>query len=90
MMAVACYATSMNIPDPVCKLGYPETQLEEILGARLKDFNVWMRGQTVSLCDGKYWDYEEMEYKPSGCGPHGAVVYSCDVQDFLEGRDVQD
>lgn len=49
-----------------------------------------MSGQTVSLCDGKSWNYEKMEYEPAGCGPHGPVVYSWDLTRFLDGLPIID
>lgn len=73
------------LPTPECKYGYPAIQLEKILGDRMPDFFRWMRGQTFALCDGREYDYGAREYKPTGCGPHGAVYYSSDVRQFLAG-----
>lgn len=79
-----------KLPKPACELGYTEDQIEEILGDRIKAFNKWMYGQTQALCDGRSYNYEKKEYAPTGCGPHGATVYSWDLQDFLAGRPVTD
>jgi hypothetical protein len=75
----------MTIPKPECQLGYPESQLKEILGDRLEDFNLWMRGQTIAGCDGRRYDHDKKEYQPTGCGPHGYVIYSWDLERYLAG-----
>lgn len=73
----------MNLPDPECLYGYTQPQLDQILGERQDDFREFMRGQTISLCDGKKWNYASQREEESGCGPHGAVVYPTDLRRFM-------
>lgn len=80
----------MNTEKPECQLGYTETQLDRILGDRRREFNAWMRGQTIAMCDGKKYNHEEKRYEDTGCGPHGLVVYSWDLQRFIFGLPVVD
>lgn len=80
----------INLPKSECKLGYPINQIEKILGSRLDEFNKYMVGQTGAICEGREYDYNKKKYKPSGCGPHGIVVYKCDLLTFLEGRPTLD
>lgn len=79
-----------KIPMPDCQLGYTTEQLESILRDRLKEFNTWMVGQTIALCDGRSYNHNTKEYEDTGCGPHGLVVYSWDLSRFLDGRAVVD
>jgi hypothetical protein len=81
---------SSELPKPECKSGYTNNQLEQMLGARYKEFMKWMYGQTMTLCDGKEYDHELKEYKNTNCGPHGAVVYPWDLKGFLDGRQAWD
>jgi hypothetical protein len=78
------------IEEPECELGYPEKQLERILGNRLPAFNTWMAGQTIAGCEGRKYNYARKEFEPTGCGPHGFVVYASDVERFLAGLPVID
>lgn len=55
------------------------------MGDQVKAFHRWMGGQTVSLCDGTEYDYAEKRSVLTGCGPHGVVIYRCDVEQYLEG-----
>lgn len=73
----------MKLPEPECELGYTNAQLVDIMGTRMVEFNKWMSGQTVSLCDGQRYNHETKKYEPTGCGPHGSVVYSWDVKNFF-------
>lgn len=52
----------------------------------------WMSGQTMTICDGRAWDYAHAVYKPSACAghPHGLVVYPWDVNQFLRNLPVID
>ena len=68
-----------------CKYGYTRDEIEALVGDRIDAFNHWMRGQTGSICDGQLYDHDKREYYPSGCGPHGPVVYEHDVRQFLRG-----
>lgn len=74
------------LPISECRFGYSQEELREILGDRLEEFNTWMSGQTVAICDGMYYDYDAAMNLSTGCGPHGDVVYSWDLEDFLAGR----
>lgn len=78
-------ATQPDLPKPDCKLGYTQQQVEAIMGPRSTDFHRWMRGQTVSLCEGTEWDYDSQTSKLTGCGPHGVIIYRSDVEQFLRG-----
>lgn len=80
----------MNLPDPECRYGYPKDQLDALLGARVGEFNEYMAGQTVAMCEGREYDHEAKEWKPNGCGPHGVVCYRVDVGTFLAGRPTLD
>lgn len=82
----------IKLPKPECKYGYTENQLIEILSPINKyvEFNKWMYGQTGSICDGREYDYGKKEYVATGCGPHGGVVYSSDLERFLQGRPIID
>lgn len=81
---------SQEIEKAECQLGYTREQLKRIFGDRLPDFNSWMIGQTGALCNGARYNYETKKEEPSGCGPHGYVVYSWDVERYLQGRPVID
>lgn len=81
----------MSQPTPICKLGYPESQLRDMFSnEQMKDFFNWMRGQTFSVCDGSFYDHREKRSKPTGCGPHGYVYYPWDVEKFLDGSPIVD
>ena len=80
---------------PECRLGYPECQVTRILAnndKRLDEFNSWMFGCTMALCDGRVYNPETKLYEPSACfqHPHGAVVYTWDMARFLAGLPVID
>lgn len=79
-----------TLPKPDCEYGYTDTQLDDILGDRRPEFNRWMRGQTVAVCDGRRWIPETRVYVASGCGPHGAATYGSDLRRFLAGGPVLD
>lgn len=70
---------------PSCRYGYTRGDLEALFGDRLPEFFRWMRGQTVSVCDGRAYDHDKREYHDTGCGPHGTVVYPWDVEQYLRG-----
>ncbi|WBB94216.1 hypothetical protein [Verrucosispora sp. WMMC514] len=76
----------ITLPEPDCRYGYTIDQLTAVLGDRLDDFYQWMRGQTVSLCNGSEHNPERGGQWPTGCGPHGTVVYRSDLRQFLAGR----
>jgi len=76
--------TNIVLPKPDCKLGYTQSQIEQIVGtALMPKFNEFMRGQTLGICEGKQYDPEINGYRLSNCGPHGIVTYPCDVQNFF-------
>jgi hypothetical protein len=77
------------LPAPACQLGYTQTQLDAIL-IDVDHFGNWMRGQTMVICDGRYYDYDAKAYEDTGCGPHGAVVYAWDVTRYIEGGPIVD
>lgn len=74
-----------TLPKPECKWGYTHQQIELIMGDRSAEFHRWMAGQTFSVCDGREGKYEQGQYVPTGCGPHGVVIYRSDVEQFLRG-----
>jgi hypothetical protein len=77
----------MNLPKPKCRYGFTTDQLTQILGpTQLETFSDYMRGQTMTLCEGKEWSQELNKYIPTNCGPHGPIVYLQDLESFLEGR----
>ena len=44
----------MNLPRPAHRYGYTPEQIDEIFpGEEREQFNHWMRGQTMTLVDGK-------------------------------------
>lgn len=79
-----------KLEHPTCELGYPQIQLERILGSRLQEFLLWSAGQTIGMCDGRKYNYETKKYEATGCGPHGLVVYPGDLDRFLKGLPVID
>jgi hypothetical protein len=80
-----------KLPEPDCKYGYTHSQVEQIMGDREQEFNHWMYGQTMAICDGRDYDYEKKEYVPSGCDhPHGSITYTWDLKRFLDGLPVID
>lgn len=81
---------SKGLPVPECTIGYPDSQLHEILEDRYDEFWKWMSGQTFSSCEGRAYNHEIGNYQETGCGPHGFVVYSWDVQRFLDGSPIVD
>lgn len=81
---------SIHLPEPECMLGYTRSQLVDILGTRLGEFDHWMRGQTMALCEGTRWDPALRATVRSGCGPHGPAVYGHDLRRFLGGLPVVD
>ncbi len=78
-----------KLPKPECSLGYTDDQLDQILGQRRQEFNKWMSGQTVALCDGREYDYATGGYIPTGKA-HGSATYPQDLQRFLDGRPIID
>lgn len=78
----------MSTPDPKpeCWLGYPFSQLQDILGEdRAKELFNWMYGQTMAICDGQRYDHDLQEYLPTCPEPHGPVVYAWDFSRWLAG-----
>ena len=81
----------LDLPPSECRLGYPASQVEDILGDNLSDFNNWMRGQTRSLCEGRRYNHETGEYEESCDGvAHGGVTYPWDVERYLLGLPIID
>lgn len=73
-----------------CMYGFTYEDQERILGDRLPEFSRWMRGQTITKCDGRQFNHATKKYEPDGCGPHGMVVYRSDLERFLAGLPVID
>lgn len=81
----------MQLPEPQCRNGYTNDQLKAILGDRYTEFNDWMVGQTVRLCDGLRWNEALDVHEPNGCDePHGFVAYRWDLERFLAGLPIID
>lgn len=82
-------ADRKNLPDPDCTYGYTEAQIEDIMGSRLEEFNKWMAGQTMAICEGREYNHSKGEYVATGHS-HGVIVYVGDVMNFLRGFPVLD
>jgi hypothetical protein len=92
----------MTHHEPVCHLGYPWTQLEGMLGERVQFLHLWMRGQTMAICDGspeRKWVDDDtvpggmrlVEVGPPLCSEaHGPVVYAWDYERWERGGAVID
>lgn len=80
--------TDPSVPD--CELGFPTAQVEQILAEDFAAFAHWMRGQTMAICEGRRYDHDTHEYTPTGCGPHGPVVYPWDLDNYLRGGRIHD
>jgi hypothetical protein len=74
---------------PSCPYGYTKTDLESIFGneTAYKAFMTWMVGQTMAICEGREYSYELKAYEPTECSaaPHGMVVYTWDLAQYLRG-----
>ena len=71
-----------------CPWGYTNAGIKRILPREEeKRFWQWMAGQTMMLCEGREYDYEAKAYKPSACAqtPHGGIVYTWDLEQYLAG-----
>jgi len=79
-----------TLPQPECKYGYTQKQLERILGDRISDFDKFMNGQTGAICNGQEYNYDDDKHEMTGCGPHGYVVYKSDLEGFLNGNKIWD
>jgi hypothetical protein len=79
-----------KFPPPVCKWGYTDAQIREIMGDRYAEFVGWMSGQTMALCDGLEYNHDKREYIQSCEVGHGPVTYGWDILRFLEGLPVID
>lgn len=79
------------LPEPECRGGYTQRQIEEITGGRFDEFTHWMRGQTMMLCEGYRYNHDTQEYE-TACGgiSHGGIVYPWDLERFLSGRPIID
>jgi hypothetical protein len=81
----------MRLPPPECELGYPVSQLEQLLDEQqMSRLHLWMRGQTGAICDGTRYDHDIDALLPSGCGPHGLVYYPWDVERWAAARPIVD
>lgn len=75
----------MQLPKPDCHYGYTESQVCEIMGERIHEFDAFQAGATVALCTGKAVSRGTHSHYPTNCGPHGYITYVVDVIAFLEG-----
>jgi hypothetical protein len=73
-----------------CKFGITDDELRERLGEQYDAFIQWMSGQTVAVCDGRYYNQLLKTYTATHCGPHGTVVYEHDVVRFEQGLPIID
>lgn len=73
------------MPKPKCQLGYTRAEVEEIVG-NMTSFDRWFRGQAGAICDGRRYDHDKQEYEPTGCGPHGLIYYTWDVEQYMKGQ----
>lgn len=76
---------------PSCVLGYTQSDLNKYFKAvEGKEHPLWRQllGQTQPICDGRLYDYDANNYRPTKCHlePHGIVAYVTDVQEWHEGR----
>lgn len=74
---------TLNLPKPECEMGYPLAQVKNILGNNIDTFNKWMVGQTGAICNGKLYDRDLDKNVSSGCGPHGMIIYTHDLKEFI-------
>jgi hypothetical protein len=80
-----------ELPEAECKFGYPMSQVPSVIGEeREEDFFKFIRGQTLASCSGKKYDSKKGRYVPTNCGPHGIVIYTVDVINFIKGLPVTD
>lgn len=60
----------------VCPLGLTHDEIEALLAHRVREFDRWIFGHTMGICDGT----------AKACsGAHGTVYYRVDVERFLCG-----
>lgn len=78
-------------------MGYTVDDLRDILGdeAETYNFGLWMGGQTMGICDGREYDHHLDAYRTTPCaastdGGHGAIVYTWDLERYLQGHPVID
>jgi hypothetical protein len=86
--------TAKEMPAPECEGGYPSWQVGDMLAERkisAVEFQCWMRGQTMMLCQGQRYNYETEKFEEA-CGgvAHGGVVYVWDMLRFLNGQPIID
>lgn len=84
----------MLLPKPECEGGYPYAQTTKILqehGRTRVEFDYWMRGQTIGVCEGRKYNHDTKEYEVS-CGgvAHGGIVYRWDMERFLARKPIID
>lgn len=81
-----------ELPEPGCRSGYPVSQLKEVLDEQQYNrLMIWMRGQTMMLCQGRAYSHERQEYYEVCNGvSHGPVIYSHDLYRFIEAKPIID
>lgn len=57
----------MHLKDPSCPQGYTTDDITNILGDREEKFWYWMRGQTMSICEGTTYDHNRKGYFSTEC-----------------------
>lgn len=81
----------MILSKPSCPYGYCEADLRRIFvtDEAYAAFTRWMVGQTVAICKGREYSYELKAYQPTTCSgaPHGMIVYTWDLAQYLRGGD---
>lgn len=77
--------------EPECELGYTRAQIEEMFGDQVGQFDRWMRGQTIGLCEGRGYNFDTEEYEPvCGGAAHGPAYYRWDVARYKAGLPIID
>lgn len=60
-----------------CPYGVTQDELAAILGDRLSEFNYWMRGQTMTLCDGVSYHYDREHSDYCGHAEGDEFTWKC-------------
>lgn len=85
--------SAMVLPEPECPLGYPVTQLQEVLDEQqFQRLMLWMSGQSGLLCQGTRYNHDLRRHEPTECAqhPHGMVVFAWDVRRWVSAGPIID
>lgn len=84
--------TPDQLPSPICQLGYPQDQLEELFDEQeLRRLGLWMNGQTMAICEARRYNHDTKKYEPNGCDrAHGGVIYAWDLERWLRAGPIID